>query len=149
MQSDDATFFHPFTSHKLTTLQNSCDPLLPRSYSKPLPSCWVKHHLTVWLDKGNPGKLIALLPPSVLNDLQLPVARILPGLAVSEPLLHALVPVEGSYSSSTLQTQRTDWTLTRCQVLHCMHCMCWLACSSWNVKIVLCSDTLIPILQMG
>lgn len=42
------------------------------------------------------------------TDLQLPVARILPGLAVSEPLLHALVPVEGSYSSSTLQTQRTD-----------------------------------------
>lgn len=58
---------NPGISH-FTTLQNSCDPLLPRSHSKPLPSCWVKHHLTVWLNKGNPGKLMVLLPPLVFND---------------------------------------------------------------------------------
>lgn len=50
-----------------STLQNSCD-LLPPDPTKPLASRWVKHHLTVWLDKGNPGKLMALLPPLVLND---------------------------------------------------------------------------------
>jgi len=53
--------------HSWSTLQNSCD-VLPQDPTKPLLSHWVKHHLTVWLDKGNPGKLMALLPPLVLND---------------------------------------------------------------------------------
>lgn len=43
-------------------------PCSPDPTPNPSPSCWVKHHLTVWLNVGNPGKLIALLPPLVLND---------------------------------------------------------------------------------
>lgn len=35
-RANSAPFCLPFTSQELTTLQNSCDPLLPRSHSKPL-----------------------------------------------------------------------------------------------------------------
>lgn len=105
----------------------------PKSHQT-LPSCWAKHHLTVWLNKRNPGKLMALLPPLVLNDPTVSVQYTLPGPVANEPL-HSLVPMYVSYNSITFWSQkRKDWIPTRLKALHYVFCMCYLAVSAFNLK---------------